>query len=374
MGTRTTVVVGAGAIGASTAFHLARRGVRVHCVDRADRAGSGTTAVGFGTATAYRRFPKAYFDINRAGIAEHTALADELSPARWWHRSGTVAWSDEESFTGYLDLLTEWGCPLRRYSSLTAGVALGESVAFPAGGPVAMLPDEGWIDAVDYAERLLVEARSLGATVTLGTAVESISLADGQLHVHLADGRHIPADVLINATGSAADDIAEMVGARPFLGPPRRSLIAHLLVDGEPLRHILRAPDISIRPDGPGRVVMRSDRVDKLLPANAGADPELVKELLDRAARVVPLLGSGTVRDAEVVAARCPRDELPSVGPLAAVPGYYEAVASAGVTLAPVFGRLLAEHVVDGTVSGLIAPFSPNRFGHELADSLADHG
>jgi glycine/D-amino acid oxidase-like deaminating enzyme len=367
------VVVGAGAIGASTAFHLARRGVPVHCVDRADRAGSGTTAVGFGTATAYRRFPKAYFDINRAGIAEHTALADELSPAAWWHPSGTVAWSDEESFTGYLDLIAEWGCPLSRYPGHTAGTALNESVAFPAGGPVALLPDEGWIDAVDYAERLLTEARSLGVTVTLGTAVESVSLAGEHFHVHLADGRHVLADIVVNATGSSADDIAAMVGARPFLGPPRRSLIAHLLVDGEPLRHILRAPDISIRPDGPGRVVMRSDRVDKLLPPDAGADPELVKELLYRAACVVPSLGSATVRSAEVVAARCPRDELPSVGSLSAVPGYYEAVASAGVTLAPVFGRLLAEHVVDGTVADLIVPFGPDRFGHELADSLADH-
>jgi glycine/D-amino acid oxidase-like deaminating enzyme len=68
------------------------------------------------------------------------------------------------------------------------------------------------------------------------------------------------------------------------------------------------------------------------------------------------------VRTADVVDARSPRDELPSVGPLSAVPGYYEAVASAGVTLAPVFGRVLAEHVVDGTVSDLVSSFAPDRF------------
>lgn len=53
----TVVVIGAGVIGAAVTYHLARRGARVHCVDRADRPASGTTEVGFATATAYRRFP-----------------------------------------------------------------------------------------------------------------------------------------------------------------------------------------------------------------------------------------------------------------------------------------------------------------------------
>ena len=63
------VVVGAGVIGAAVAYHLANRGARVHCVDRADRPAAGTTEVGFATATAYRRFPKSYFELNQAGIA-----------------------------------------------------------------------------------------------------------------------------------------------------------------------------------------------------------------------------------------------------------------------------------------------------------------
>ncbi|MEV6648894.1 FAD-dependent oxidoreductase [Amycolatopsis sp. NPDC051371] len=354
------VVIGAGVIGASVAYHLARRGARVHCVDRAVRPASGTTEIGFATATAYRRFPKSYFELNQAGIAEHAALAGEFAPAPWWHRTGTVAWTDDESFAGYLAQLAEWGCPVDRYAGPDAAGALGSSVAFPATGTVAVLPAEGWIDAVAFTRHLLDQAVSLGATLELNAEVTSVS-PDG---VRLADGRSIEADVVVNAAGSAADEIGALAGARPFLGPPRRSLIAHLLVDGDPLEYILRAPEVSIRPDGPGRVVLRSDRVDRGLPPLSGApDPEFVKDLLDRAAKVVPLLGTATVRTAEVVDARCARDELPSVGPLSAVPGYYEAVASAGITLGPLFGRALAGRIVDGVGDELVDVFSPDRFG-----------
>jgi glycine/D-amino acid oxidase-like deaminating enzyme len=346
------VVVGAGVIGASVAYHLARRGAHVHCVDRADRPASGTTEIGFATATAYRRFPRSYFELNQAGIAEHAALAEEFAPAPWWHRTGTVAWTDDESFAGYLAQLAEWGCPVERPATD------GTSVVFPSSGPVALLPSEGWIDAVAFTRHLVDQAVSHGATLELGAEVTSVS--DGG--VGLADGRRLEADVVVNATGSAADEIGALAGARPFLGPPRRSLIAHLLVDGDPLPYILRAPEVSIRPDGPRRVVLRSDRVDRGLPPRSGTpDPEFVKDLLDRAAKVVPLLGTATVRTAEVVDARCARDELPSVGPLSAVPGYYEAVASAGVTLGPLFGRALAGRIVDGVGDELVDAFSPDR-------------
>lgn len=373
MSERTVAVIGAGVIGASAAFHLARRGVRVHCVERAPEAGLGTTAVGFATATAYRRFPRSYFDLNQAGIAEHVALAAELAGSTWWHPTGTVAWSDEESFTGYLDLLTEWDCPTVRHAPGRAHRALRESVAFPGAGVVAELPAEGWIDAVPFTRRLLAEAVDLGAVVHLNTELTSVDLDDGHVTgVRFADGARLAVDAVVNATGSGADEVAAMVGARSFLGAPRRSLIAHLLVDGEPLRHVLRAPDISIRPDGAGRIVTRSDQVDRRLPPRSGTpDPELVKDLLDRASRVVPLLGSATVREARVVDARCARDELPSIGPLSAVPGYYEAVASAGVTLAPLFGRILAQHIVDGTSDAAALPFTPDRFAVESAESLA---
>lgn len=354
------VVIGAGVVGAAVTYALARRGARVRCLDRAAAAGLGVTAVGFAAATAYRRFPSSYFALNRAGIAAHARWADELGGAAWWRPCGTLALSDEESHAGYLAQLREWGCDVR-----------------PLGRRAALLPEEGWIDAVPFTRRLLREAAALGADVRLGHAVREIDLDAGV--VGCADGATFAADAVVNAAGSAADEIAAMAGARPFLGPARRSLMVHVRLDADVVRHVVRTPEISLRPDGGGRVVMRSDQVDRLLPEPPGGagpgpdhgpdlepdpDPEpgLVKDLLDRARRFEPLLGDAEVELAHVVAARCARDGLPSAGPLTARPGYHEAVASAGVTLAPVLGELLAERILTGRADPLLTPFTPDRF------------
>jgi glycine/D-amino acid oxidase-like deaminating enzyme len=358
------LVAGAGVVGAALALRLAQRGARVVCVDRSPRAGSGTTAGGFATTTAYQCLPEPYFALNRAGIAEHATLAGELGGSAWWHRCATVAWTEHASFSGYLDQLAQWGCPVRRHDAETARDALGDAVAFPAGHPIAVLPDEGWADAVLLTERLLDEATRAGALVRLGIALSSVDTVGGRVAAaELADGHRIEVDAVVNAAGSAADEVAAMAGAGSLLGAPRRSLVAHLLVGGEPLPFILRAPGVSLRSDGPGRVVAYSDQIDRRLPDQAGTpDPELVKELLDRAQRVVPLLGTATVESAGVVEERRPRDELPSAGALSAVPGYYEAVTGAGVALAPLLGRLLADQVTTGAPAPALAAFSPDRF------------
>jgi glycine/D-amino acid oxidase-like deaminating enzyme len=360
------LIAGAGVIGACAAFYLARRGAQVICAERAARPATGTTAVGFATATAYQRFPRAYFDLNRAGIAEHALLARELAPATWWHPAGTVGWSCHESFAGYLDTLCTWGCPLRRYRSADAAAALPDDVRWPDRGEVVLLPDEGWLDPVAFTARVLDQAQELGASLECGVAVTTVTVADGRVReASLSDGRRFQIHALINAAGSDADEIAVMAGARPFTGRPRHSLMVRAMTGGEPLRHIIRAPGMSIRPDGPGQVVMRSDDVDRDLPAGTGpVDPSLLSAVMKRAVDLVPALDAATVIDATVVAARCPRDGLPSIGPLRAVPGYYEAVASAGVTLAPVFGQLLAAMITGGTVT-TAGEFTPNRFAEE---------
>jgi glycine/D-amino acid oxidase-like deaminating enzyme len=358
------LIAGAGVIGACAALYLARGGARVICVERAERPATASTAEGFATATAYQRFPRAYFDLNRAGIAKHAELARELGPAAWWHPSGTVGWSGDGSFAGYLDELAGQGCPLRRYPARAAAAALPDVAGWPDSGEVALLPDEGWLDAVGFTARVLSEAARLGASVECGVAVTAVLVANGRVReAWLSDGRRLEVTALVNAAGSDADQVAAMAGARPFTGPPRHSLMVRVLTGGEPLRHIIRAPGLSIRPDGPGQLVMRSDEVDRNLPARTGQpDSGDVFALMKRAVEVVPALASSAVASAVIVAARCPRDGLPSIGPLRAVPGYYEAVASAGVTLAPVFGQLLAGLILDGA-PGPVSDFTPDRFG-----------
>jgi glycine/D-amino acid oxidase-like deaminating enzyme len=62
-----------------------------------------------------------------------------------------------------------------------------------------------------------------------------------------------------------------------------------------------------------------------------------------------------------------PADGYPSVGAVAELPGYYEAVTHSGVTLGPLIGRLLAELILADRIDPLLEPYSPNRFPPRLA-------
>src|SRR4028118_1147708 len=63
-------VIGAGIVGASVAFRLARsREARVWVVDQS-LPGSGTTSASFAWANANAKTPRDYFELNRGGLEE----------------------------------------------------------------------------------------------------------------------------------------------------------------------------------------------------------------------------------------------------------------------------------------------------------------
>src|SRR5437016_3536800 len=86
------VIAGAGIVGASIAYHLAKRGANVTVVE-ASEPGAGATGKSFGWINAtFSKTPRTYFELNRLGIAAWYRLQEELSGELQvqWH--GSVAW------------------------------------------------------------------------------------------------------------------------------------------------------------------------------------------------------------------------------------------------------------------------------------------
>jgi sarcosine oxidase, subunit beta len=64
-------VIGAGIVGAATAFRLAQQGAQVFSIERA-RPGRGTTATSFARVSAvYGEPTKSYFDLKCSAIEEY---------------------------------------------------------------------------------------------------------------------------------------------------------------------------------------------------------------------------------------------------------------------------------------------------------------
>src|SRR5436190_13984992 len=83
------VVVGAGAVGASVAYRLARGGARVTVVE-AGEPGGETTARSFAWLNANEKPPEPYHRLNAEGIDAHRRLRDALGDAPWLHETGNL--------------------------------------------------------------------------------------------------------------------------------------------------------------------------------------------------------------------------------------------------------------------------------------------
>src|ERR1700757_4028380 len=89
-----TIVIGGGVIGASVAYRLAPAGAAGTGLE-ATRIGGGTSGISFAWTNAHKKPPKAYHDMNVAGMKAHLALADEFGATPWWHGGGSLEWEAE---------------------------------------------------------------------------------------------------------------------------------------------------------------------------------------------------------------------------------------------------------------------------------------
>jgi len=237
-GSPDAIIIGAGVIGAATAFELAKRGWKTLSLDRNGQAGHGSTA---GSCAIVRM---------HYSTLDGTAFAWE--GYHYWRD-----WADyleardpnglaEFRETGCLVLKTEQNGQLARHieNSRTLGIPFEEWDAArirarlpiydltryhparrlddpdfgePTGGAVAaavMWPNGGYVnDPALSAQNLAHAAKAKGATFRLGTEVTAILREGGRVKgVRLADGAELHAPVVINVAGPASSRINAMAG------------------------------------------------------------------------------------------------------------------------------------------------------------------
>jgi glycine/D-amino acid oxidase-like deaminating enzyme len=363
---KRVAVIGAGLLGASVGWNLARLSAQVLFID-AGQPGEGVTNWTFSWVNASNKTERrSYFDLNVASMAAYRELAEAIGPESWWYPSGHLRWADdpaaEARLLGTAELLATWDYRVEVLQGMEVRRRLEPALVVPGEASVVFYPDEAWVHGRHLVGRLIDRAAELGAESRFGAAVSEIKAsADGSVRtVALSDGSTLDVDAVVNAAGLGASRVAGLIGRHL---PMRREPGAIARVDCAhvPVHRAMHAPHIEIRPDGDASVVLHSREVDALI--DTGEEPPELGRLLHEAARhVVPDLGSSRIAETRVADRPIPGDGFPSVGAVPSVPGYYEAVSHSGITLGPVIGRLLGVEILSGRADEMLADFRPERF------------
>ena len=218
-------IVGAGIAGASAAYFLAPR-ARVVVLEREAQPGYHTTGrsaalfsetYGNASVRSLTRASRAFYDAPPPGFAAQPLLAPRgvLFFGRKEHGPRLEAQAAELRATGGR---VEW---LRPDEILARAPALRPEWAATG----LYEPDAEDIDVHALLSGFLRGARAAGATLVTDAALEALD-HDGRRWTLRTRAGDIRADIVINAAGAWADEVATLAGATPLgLAPLRRTVI-----------------------------------------------------------------------------------------------------------------------------------------------------
>jgi glycine/D-amino acid oxidase-like deaminating enzyme len=332
---RDVVVVGAGIVGASVAYHAARAGASVTLID-AGRAGAGVTADSFAwiAASGMRTGPAA--GLRATATQEYRRVEAELPglPVIW---SGSLSWRADGG-------APEAG-PGQEIVDAATVMRLEPNIRQPPEWAI-WAPGDGAVDSVGVTERLVAGARDHGARVQLDTAVTAVRRdGAGQVAgVETAAGS-LDGSTVVLAAGVATAALAAPLGVGVPVEPSPAPLF-RLRAPVGLVRTVVNTEDFDLRQVAADRLIAAADSPERTLAA--------VRSTF-RGADSVELLST------RLGARPMPVDGEPIVGPVTEVPGLYLAVMHAAVTLAPAMGRLIARELVGGTVEPALSGCRPDR-------------
>ena len=383
--TADVVVVGSGAFGASAAYHLARRGVRVAVLERAALA-SQTSPRAAGLTSQVRATP-ALTRLAQRAVTKLAAFTAETGQPLRFTQSGALKIARTDADADQLAREVERGRAAGVPIDLIPLEEARERLPILEGrGIVAVTwsPTDCNVEPSELPIGYLRAAEKLGAALLPHTPAVGFEIgARGIEGVRTPQGT-IATRLVVDAAGAWARVIAAALGAPLPVVPTRHQLLITEPIAGVgPEFPIARVIDVNvyIRHER-GGLMLGGYESDPLQPETLPddvAELPLDIEVLWRLARSVreqfPIFGDPAIRVAEH------RGGLPTLttddrylaGPLPGVAGAWvmSGCCVGGLSVSPALGEAIAEWIVDGAPALDLSDVSPARFAGRGLDEAA---
>ncbi len=352
--TASVVVVGGGVMGVSTAYHLARRGVRdVVLLERDTFLGHGATGRCAG-GVRYQFATEINIRLSLVSLPMIERFEDETGVSPQYRPIGYLFVltrpQDVETFRRNvalqhrLGVSTEWldgdevrrRLPFMRFDDALAGTFHAK---------------DGLADPHSIVQGYARRARDLGARIVTDAPVTGIVVQGGRVRAVETPGGRIATPVVVNAAGPWAGEVARLAGVDLPITPVRRQWLTTT-----PLPELPRdfpfvidfAQALYFHPEGEGVLTGMSNPNEK--PGfNQQVDPEWELVHMEAAMQRLPLLERAGVMSRVAGLYENTPDAHPIFGPTE-VEGFHVVAGFSGHGFmhGPVAGLLMAEILLDG--------------------------
>ncbi|MBV9811757.1 MAG: FAD-binding oxidoreductase [Acetobacteraceae bacterium] len=378
------VVIGAGALGASTAFHLAQAGLSVALIDKAALA-SQTSPRAAGLSGQLRADDPMTRIASRA-VAKIERFEEETGEKLVFFQPGSLKVARNPEHEQQLHEETLRG---RRLGLDVAMIPLGEARCL-----MPYLHTEGvravmhvrtdvYLEPVQIPALYARAAGKRGAALLPETRVTEIMTEAGRVAGVLTDKGEIRARVVVDAAGAWLRAVAALGGAAVKLVPTRHQLMVTVpLPDVRPEQPITRIIDanVYVRPEKGGLMLggYESDPVQydmgDLPPAFRIEDLKLdlapLRRLADSVAAQFPVFRDVALQEHRGGLPTMTADGEHVLGPVPGVDGLFVVggCCVGGLSTAPALGELLAEWITDGRASMDVSAMAPGRLATSLPE------
>jgi len=365
------VVIGAGIIGSSVAYYLAKAGVAVTLIDaRApNESGAASQACAGGVRQQNRNLLEIAFSMYAIDL--WTGLEVELDTDLDYRQDGMTIVTDDEDLVPLLAQRVKKEQAL----GLEVQMVMGEELhhLIPGLSPKMLAgsycPTDGHANPLRVIHALTSAARRRGARLTWQCPAESFVVKNNRVTAVLTSQGRIPCRYAVLAAGCWSRSIAASIGIDlPFESFPLQMMVTarrpHILDQvlgwtghGISLKQV-PSGGFLIGGGWPGHGCVEFYGT-RLMPGSMAKNARIGLELFQS------LKGLPVVRAWVGIEAFC-RDELQIVGPVSCPDGLILAAGFSGHGFAtgPAIGSLLARYVTTGKLPDLLKPFGIERFGH----------